>query len=56
MTGPANVNKPVLCHSYAEAVEAFGFVPAKLDASSGLKKFEYSISEFLSSQCSLFGV
>ena len=56
MTDPANVNKPVLCHSYAEAVEAFGFVPAKLDSASGLKKFEYSISEFLSSQFSLFGI
>lgn len=56
MTDPANVNVPVLCHSYAEAAEKFGFVPAKEDAASGLKKFEYSISEFMSSQFSLFGV
>lgn len=56
MTDPTNVNKPVLCYSYAEAVEKFGFVPAKEDAASGLKKFEYSICEFIQSQFSLFGV
>ena len=56
MTDPANVNKPVLCYSYDEAVAAFGYVPPKLDAASGLKKYEYSISEFIYSQFALFGV
>lgn len=56
MTDTTNVNKPVLCYSYSEAVEKFGFVPAKDDASSGLKKFEYSISGFIQSQFALYGV
>lgn len=56
MTDPTNVNKPVLCYSYDEAVAAFGYVPPKLDAASGLKKYEYSISEFIYSQFALFGV
>lgn len=55
MTDPSNVNKPVLCSSYAEAVAAFGYVPPALDATSGLKKYEYSISEFIYSQFALFG-
>ena len=50
------VNVPKLCYSYAEAVEAFGFVPAAADSSSGLNKYEYSISEFIYSQFALFGV
>ena len=37
MADPENVNKPKLCYSYAEAVEAFGHVPAELDPESGLK-------------------
>ncbi len=56
MTDPQNVNKPVLCYSYAEAVAKFGFVPAKEDSASGLKKYEYTISEFMKSQFELFGV
>lgn len=56
MTDPTNVNKPVLCYSYDEAVAAFGYVPPKEDADSGLKKFEYTISEFIQSQFALFGV
>ena len=56
MTDTSNVNKPILCYSYDEAVAAFGYVPPKLDAVSGLKKFEYSISEFIQSQFALFGV
>lgn len=56
MTDPKNVNKPVLCHNYAEAVAAFGYVPPKEDAASGLKKFDYTISEFINSQFALFGV
>ena len=56
MTDEANVNEPQLCYSYAEAVGLFGYVPPKLDAASGLEKYEYSISEFLYSQFALFGV
>ena len=56
MTGAGNVNKPVLCYSYDEAVKAFGFVPPKEDTATGLKKFEYSICEFIHSQFALFGV
>ena len=56
MTDPKNVNKPVLCYNYAEAVAAFGYVPPKDDANSGLKKYEYTISEFIQSQFALFGV
>lgn len=56
MVDPANVNKPVICYSYAEAVEAFGYVPPKLDAASGLKKYEYTLSEAIYSQFALFGV
>ena len=56
MTDTSNVNKPILCYSYDDAVAAFGYVPPKHDAVSGLKKFEYSISEFIHSQFALFGV
>lgn len=54
MSDESNVNKPVLCSSYAEAVAAFGYVPPVADA-SGLKKYEYTISEFIYSQFALFG-
>lgn len=56
MADTSNVNKPVLCYSYDDAVKAFGYVPAKAGAAGGLKKFEYSISEFIQSQFGLFGV
>ena len=56
MTDPKNVNRPVRCASYEEAVQFFGFVPAKDDAVSGLKKYEYTISEFIQSQFALFAV
>lgn len=56
MTDPTNVNRPTLCYSYDEFVAAFGYVPPKEDSESGLKKFEYSLSEFAKSQFSLFGV
>jgi phage tail sheath protein FI len=52
----SNVNKPVLCSNYEEAVKAFGYVPPVEDSVSGLKKYEYSISEFIHSQFALFGV
>jgi phage tail sheath protein FI len=51
-----NVNKPMLFYTNREAVAACGYVPPKEDAESGLKKFEYSISEFINSQFALFGV
>lgn len=54
MSDESNVNKPVLCSSYAEAVAAFGYMPPVADA-SGLKKYEYTISEFIYSQFALFG-
>lgn len=55
MTDSENVNIPKLCYSYEEAVKAFGYVPPKEDTASGLKKFEYTISEFIQSQFALFG-
>lgn len=55
MAESVKVNEPVLCYSYDEAVKAFGYVPPKADAATGLKKFEYSISEFIYSQFALFG-
>ena len=55
MADVKNVNKPVLCNTYEEAVSAFGYVPPKLDSNSGLKKYEYTISEFIHSQFALFG-
>lgn len=48
----ANLNKPVLCYSYADAVAEFGYVPA--DETTG--KFEFTISEFMSSHFALFAV
>lgn len=56
MTDESNVNKPVLCYSYAEAVAAFGFVPAKEDKTGKTKKFDYSISEFIDVAFSKFGI
>lgn len=60
-TAPVNaaaalsVNKPVLCYSYAEAVEAFGFEAAQPDSASGKNKFRYSLSEFMYSTFNLYG-
>lgn len=54
MTDPTNVNKPVLCSSYAEAVAKFGYAAPVTDASSGKKKHEFTISEFIQSQFALF--
>ena len=55
MADESNVNRPVLCHTYAEAVAAFGYVGPKVDAASGLKKFEYTICEQIYAQFALFG-
>lgn len=56
MADPTNINKPVLCYTYDEAVAAFGYVPPKLNTANGQKEYEYSISEFIYSQFALFGV
>lgn len=56
MADKSNVNKPVLVSNYAEAVAAFGYVPAKKDGLTGVSKYEYTISEFIYSQFVLFGV
>ena len=56
MTDTSNVNRPVLCHSYDEFVQSFGFVPAADDASSGLKKYAFSLCEAAYCQFALFGV
>lgn len=53
MADESNVNKPVLCYTYAEAVKAFGFVPPK--TSSGISKFEYTINEAVYAQFALYG-
>lgn len=47
MVDPTNINKPVLCHSMAEAVAAFGYVPPKLNVSTGLYEYEYSLCEVM---------
>lgn len=51
-----NVNKPVLCFTRGEAVAACGYVAPKLDEASGLKKYEYTISEAIFTQFNLYGV
>ena len=56
MTDESNVNRPVLCYTYAEAVAAFGYVAPKPDAATGLKTFEYTICEAIYSQFALNGV
>ncbi len=44
---PENVNKPVLCYTYAEAVQAFGYSPDWK---------HYTLCEFLKSHFALFAV
>lgn len=56
MTDPTNVNRPTLCYSYDEAVAAFGYVPPVEDSASGLKKYDFTLSEAIYSQFALFGV
>lgn len=55
MAASPSVNKPVLCYSYAEAVEAFGFETAQADSASGKNKFRYSLSEFMYAVFNLYG-
>lgn len=54
MADETNVNKPVLCASYEEAVAAFGYVPPT--AAGALRKHEFTLSEFIRSHFGLFGV
>lgn len=49
MTDINNVNKPVLCYTYDEAVEAFGYEEPK----NG--KHEFTLCEFMKSHFALFG-
>lgn len=49
------VNVPVLINSYAEAVQYFGYEAAVAD-SSGYKKFNYDISEFMYANFNLYGI
>lgn len=51
----SNVNKPVLCYSYDEAVKAFGFQPA-VEAEDGFKRYAYNLSEVMYSEFALFAV
>lgn len=51
-----NCNEVIRVENYSEAFARFGYVPPRLDESSGLKKFDYSISEFMRSQFQLFGI
>ena len=62
-TAPATVEgntatvtgKPVLCYTYDEAVKAFGYADPVADGDTGLKKYQYSIHEFIYSHFTLFG-
>lgn len=55
MVAKAQVNKPIMCYSYAEAVENFGFEPAQLDTASGKSKYRFSLSEFIYSTFNFYG-
>lgn len=54
MTDVSNVNKPKLCYSYAEAVKEFGYAAPVEESASGLKKHEFTISEFIKSHFAFF--
>lgn len=56
MTDEANVNKPVLCHSYDEFVQNFGYVPPSLKEASGLEEFDFTLCEAANALFTLFGV
>lgn len=51
----SNVNKPVLCYSYSEAVAKFGFQKA-LENANGFKKYDYTLSEVMYSLFQLYNV
>lgn len=50
-----NVNKPVLCYNYAEAVKAFGFQKATLK-DTGFKNYDYTLSEVMYTFFQLYNV
>ena len=50
-----NVNKPVLCYSYAEAVKAFGFQKATLK-DTGFKNYDFTLSEAMYAFFQLYNV
>ena len=55
LASEAKVNEPVLCYSYKEAASYFGFEAAKAGA-GGLKRFAYSLSEFMYAAFTLYSV
>lgn len=54
MVDNPSVNRPLLCYSYAEAVQSLGFEPAKADA-NGIKKYRFNLSEFIYSTFNFYG-
>ena len=56
MTDPTNINRPVLCHSYDEFVQNFGYVPPALNTSSGLEEYAFTLCEAAYALFALFGV
>ena len=56
MTDPTNVNKPVLCHSYDEFVQQFGYVPPALNSASGLQEYAFTLCEAAYALFALFNV
>ncbi len=56
MADATNVNRPVLCHTYGDFVEAFGWVPPEADSASGKTKFKYSLCEAAYAFFALYGV
>ena len=56
MTDPTNVNKPVLCHSYDEFVQQFGYVPPALNSASGLQEYAFTLCDAAYALFALFNV
>lgn len=55
MADESNVNKPTLCHTYADFVQHFGFVPPEADVASGKEAFHYSLCEAAYTYFALYG-
>ena len=56
MADATNVNKPVLCHSYDEFVQNFGYVPPALNSTSGLEEYAFTLCEAAYALFALFNV
>ena len=56
MADATNVNRPVLCHSYDEFVQNFGYVPPALNSTSGLKEYAFTLCEAAYALFALFNV